>query len=88
MSSDLSYDLTGWAAGPEGAVRVQIRMAGDHDLNEEIDVMRQASAIYRRTYHEWATDTGHSHERTSAEALETQAKLEQPLRRPDMRKPG
>lgn len=79
MSSDLSFDLTAWAAGPEGAVKLTVRMPGEHDLNMEIDLVRQASGVYRRTYHEWATETGHSHAPTPPEALERQQQMSRRL---------
>lgn len=57
--------LTGWAKGQnrttgiEESVRVQIKRP-DHNVNEEYDARSEASGLYRRQYHEWPEETGHS----------------------------
>lgn len=59
----MSWTLTGWARGSSRqygepqAVRIQMTRP-DYDLNELMDMERQASGMYRREFGTWANEIG------------------------------
>lgn len=58
----MSWMLTGWAKGAsrhgeDQACRVQMTRP-DFDLNELVEMQRQASGMYRREYGSWAEEIG------------------------------
>lgn len=77
----MSWILAGWATGgkkhPDRASRVQVKRP-DYDVNEEHGMVREATALYRRTYMDWPEETGHSGVSDSGEE-KPQAAPQEPL---------
>jgi hypothetical protein len=72
----LSWMVTGWAKGTsrdgkeQQAVRIQM-MFTEFNLNDVLDMERQASGMYRREYHTWAREIGgHAEDSVTGERKE------------------
>lgn len=48
-----AWAVTAWVVGARGMARVSVTFPTEPDVNEGHGIRREATALYRRTYHDW-----------------------------------